>query len=91
MAEPTPDDVDVDPRFPEMHRGGVPEDVGRSGPLILLGRNMICMTPDELVEAEAGQRPTGAVQENRAGGACRPAGPRIPFLVRRLPVAQHLN
>ena len=28
MAEPTPDDVDVDPRFQEMHRGSVAEDVG---------------------------------------------------------------
>ncbi len=49
MAEPTPDDIDVDPRFQEMHRGCVAEDVGRNGALILLGRNMGCMTPDELV------------------------------------------
>jgi len=29
MAEPTPDDIDVDPRFQEMHRSCVAEDVGR--------------------------------------------------------------
>ena len=76
----TPDDVDVDPRFQEMHRGGLAEDVGRDGPLILLGRNMVCMTPDQLVEAETRQRPTSAVQENGAGTRSRR---RVSVNVRR--------
>ena len=81
MAEPTPDDVDVDPRFQEMHRGGVAEDVRRNGALLLLDRNMVRVTPDELVEAEARQRPTGAVQENGAGRRSR--SPQLEHLIQR--------
>jgi hypothetical protein len=71
MAEPTSDDVDVNSRFQEMHGGCVAEDVRRDGALIWLGRNMACMTPNQLVEAETSQRPTGAVQEYGAGRRSR--------------------
>ena len=66
MTEPAPDDIDVDTRFEKVNRRCVAKDVGRDGVLVLAGWHTDGMSPDELIQAEAGQRSAAGAQEHRA-------------------------